>query len=82
MTDHVHPTAFGQIAIAERALSLLARNGMRVALAPHELVAYEVDVARASARGSHLLLPPRQGEPAGLSPCALGASRWRSFWDP
>jgi lysophospholipase L1-like esterase len=41
MTDHVHPTAFGQIAIADRALSLLARDGMRVAVAPHELIAYE-----------------------------------------
>ena len=42
MTDHVHPTAFGQIAIAERALSVLARDGMRVAVAPHELIVYEV----------------------------------------
>ena len=42
MTDHVHPTAFGQIAIAEFALSLLARDGMRVAVAPHELILYEV----------------------------------------
>ena len=34
MADHVHPTAFGQIAIAERALAVLERDGMTVADAP------------------------------------------------
>lgn len=41
MTDHVHPTAFGQIAIAERALAVLERDGMRVAVAPASLIDYE-----------------------------------------
>jgi lysophospholipase L1-like esterase len=41
MTDHVHPTAFGQIAIAERALAVLERDGMRVAVRPSSLVSYE-----------------------------------------
>jgi lysophospholipase L1-like esterase len=41
MTDHVHPTAFGQIWIAERALETLARDGMRVAVRPSSLVDYE-----------------------------------------
>jgi lysophospholipase L1-like esterase len=40
MTDHVHPTAFGQIDIAERALSVLARDGVRVEVAPSSLIAY------------------------------------------
>jgi lysophospholipase L1-like esterase len=40
MTDHVHPTAFGQIDIAERALAVLAGDGMRVAVAPSSLIAY------------------------------------------
>ena len=40
MTDHVHPTAFGQIAIAERALDVLARDGMQVAIRPSRLIAY------------------------------------------
>jgi lysophospholipase L1-like esterase len=40
MTDHVHPTAFGQIDIAERALSVLARDGMPVAVAPSALIFY------------------------------------------
>jgi lysophospholipase L1-like esterase len=41
MTDHVHPTAFGQIAIAERALALLAADGMRVVARPSSLIRYE-----------------------------------------
>ena len=40
MTDHVHPTAFGQIDIAQRALAVLARDGMRVAVAPASLISY------------------------------------------
>jgi lysophospholipase L1-like esterase len=41
MADHVHPTALGQIAIAERALSVLERDGRRVTARPSSLVAYE-----------------------------------------
>lgn len=41
MTDHVHPTAFGQIDIAERALSVLARDGMPVSVAPSALIFHE-----------------------------------------
>jgi lysophospholipase L1-like esterase len=41
MADHVHPTAFGQIAIAERALDVLAAAGMRVRVRPRSLVGYE-----------------------------------------
>ncbi len=41
MTDHVHPTAFGQIAIAERALDALARDGVPVRARPHTLIDYE-----------------------------------------
>lgn len=42
MADHVHPTAFGQIAMAERALDVLASDGMEVRVRPSQLVAYEV----------------------------------------
>ena len=38
MADHVHPTAFGQIAIAERALAVLERDGMTVRTRPSTLV--------------------------------------------
>lgn len=41
MTDHVHPTAFGQIAIAERALAVLERDGVRVAVHPSSLISFE-----------------------------------------
>jgi lysophospholipase L1-like esterase len=38
MTDHVHPTAFGQVAIAERALNVLAADGMDVRVRPSTLI--------------------------------------------
>jgi lysophospholipase L1-like esterase len=41
MTDHVHPTAFGQIAIAERALDVLATAGLRLRVRPSTLIRYE-----------------------------------------
>ena len=41
MADHVHPTAFGQLAIAERALDVLAADGMPVLVRPWELVHYQ-----------------------------------------
>ncbi len=40
MTDHVHPTAFGQIDIAERALDVLASDGAQVSVRPSSLIAY------------------------------------------
>ena len=41
MTDHVHPTAFGQIDIARRALAALARDGAKVSVAPSSLIAFQ-----------------------------------------
>jgi lysophospholipase L1-like esterase len=41
MADRVHPTAFGQIAIAERALAVLAADGLMSRIAPSSLVSYE-----------------------------------------
>ncbi len=41
MVDLVHPTAFGQIAIAERALAALAADGLPARVAPASLVAYD-----------------------------------------
>ncbi len=41
MADHVHPTAFGQIAIAERTLDALAATGTGVLVRPRDLIAYE-----------------------------------------
>jgi hypothetical protein len=41
MADRVHPTALGQIAIAERALAVLAADGLRTRVHPAGLVSYE-----------------------------------------
>ncbi|MGI8712799.1 MAG: GDSL-type esterase/lipase family protein [Solirubrobacteraceae bacterium] len=41
MADRVHPTAFGQIAIAERALAVLAADGLPARVAPASLISYE-----------------------------------------
>lgn len=41
MADHVHPTALGQVAIAERVVDTLAAAGMRVFARPRDLVFYE-----------------------------------------
>ena len=41
MADRVHPTAFGQIAIAERALTVLDRDGLRTRVAPRSVVVFE-----------------------------------------
>jgi lysophospholipase L1-like esterase len=39
MVDHVHPTAFGQVAIAQRALAVLAADGADVRADPATLIA-------------------------------------------
>lgn len=39
MADHVHPTAFGQVAMAERALAVLEGAGMTVRTRPSALIA-------------------------------------------
>jgi lysophospholipase L1-like esterase len=48
MVDWVHPTAFGQIAIAERALRVLADDGLEPRVWPAALIGYE------STRGQRL----------------------------
>jgi hypothetical protein len=40
MSDHVHPTALGQVAIAERALDLLSEHGLTARVRPAELISY------------------------------------------
>jgi lysophospholipase L1-like esterase len=41
MADRVHPTAFGQIAIAERALAVLERDGLPTRIPPRSVVVFE-----------------------------------------
>jgi lysophospholipase L1-like esterase len=40
MADRVHPTAFGQVAIAERALAVLAGDGLPAHTAPASMIRY------------------------------------------
>jgi lysophospholipase L1-like esterase len=42
MADHVHPTALGQVAIAERALVRLASDGMAIQVHPSELISFSI----------------------------------------
>ena len=41
MPDHVHPTALGQVALAELAVELLAADGLAGRIRPSDLIAYE-----------------------------------------
>lgn len=41
MADHVHPTAFGQIAMAERVLGVLMADGLVPKVTPSALISYE-----------------------------------------
>jgi hypothetical protein len=75
MTDHVHPTAFGQIDIAQRALAVLERDGAKVVAQPSRMIFYDTtwrqrlrsDVtyvyrhAKVSARGAWVSLAARGG---------------------
>ena len=50
MVDRVHPTAFGQIAIAERALAVLAADSLPPRAAPASMITYSIS-RRARLRG-------------------------------
>jgi len=41
MADRVHPTAFGQVAIAERALAVLERDGLAARVRPSALISFQ-----------------------------------------
>ena len=41
MADHVHPTALGQVAIAEQALAVLAADGLPARARPSAMITYE-----------------------------------------
>jgi lysophospholipase L1-like esterase len=80
MTDHVHPTAFGQIAIAERALAVLERDGMAVRVAPASLIVYEVTRWK-RLRGDLTYLYRHAKVSARALALRLGAWRWKRLWD-
>jgi lysophospholipase L1-like esterase len=41
MADRIHPTAFGQIAIAERALAVLERDGLPTRVPPRSVIVFQ-----------------------------------------
>jgi lysophospholipase L1-like esterase len=51
MADHVHPTALGQVAMAERALAILREDGMTVLRRPSALVSPDPGRPHQRARG-------------------------------
>jgi lysophospholipase L1-like esterase len=51
MADHVHPTAFGQVAIAERALAVLGAAGMEIRARPSGLISPSEQTRRRRLRG-------------------------------
>ncbi len=85
MADHVHPTALGQVAIAERALGVLAAEGVPERAAPSALIApgkmtrigrlrgdatYAYRHAKVSARAGWIVLRVKAGRPP--TPAAPG----------
>ena len=70
MADHVHPTAFGQVAIAERALAVLAADGMAVRARPSALIAPSEPSRRC---GACRATPPT---PTGTRRCRPAPRRW------
>lgn len=78
MADAVHPTAFGQIAIAERALDVLAADGMQVRVRPSALIAYET-TWRGRLRGdaTYAYRQVKQAARIGLRTVVLGDGQRR-----
>jgi lysophospholipase L1-like esterase len=75
MTDHVHPTAFGQIAIAERALDVLAEDGLPARVRPRALVDYETTRWQRM-RGDVTYTYRHAKVSARAAALTLAASRW------
>jgi lysophospholipase L1-like esterase len=75
MTDHVHPTAFGQIAIAERALGLLAGDGLPARIRPRALFEYETTRWQ-RLRGDATYTYRHAKVSARAAALTLAASRW------
>lgn len=68
MVDHVHPTAFGQIAIAQRVLAVLEAGGVRVTVRPHTLIAYDTTrLRRLRSDATYVYRHAKASARAGLS---------------
>ena len=72
MADRVHPTAFGQIAIAERALAVLAGDGMTIRVDPAALITYET--TRAAVCGATSAMSTARPRRTPAPRCGAGGS--------
>jgi lysophospholipase L1-like esterase len=75
MTDHVHPTAFGQVWIAERALEVLAADGMEVRVRPSALISPGERSRLRSLQGDWTYVYRRVKESARAAAAARRAAR-------
>jgi lysophospholipase L1-like esterase len=75
MADHVHPTAFGQVWIAERALGMLAADGMAVQVAPSTLIRPASGSRRQRLQGDWTYVYRRLKEQARVVRGAAGRAR-------
>lgn len=79
MADQVHPTAFGQLAVAERALDVLAADGMEVLVRPWDLVHYDTTrVGRLRGDASYTYRHAKQSARAAGARLGVRAGRPRS----
>ena len=75
MVDHVHPTAFGQVWIAERALAVLAADGMEVRVAPSTLIRPATGTRKQRLQGDWTYVYRRLKEQARVLRGAAGRAR-------
>ena len=75
MADHVHPTAFGQVWIAERALAVLAADGMDVRVAPSTLIRPATGTRKQRLQGDWTYVYRRLKEQARVVRGAVGRAR-------
>ncbi|MEA2312441.1 MAG: hypothetical protein QOE28_2409 [Solirubrobacteraceae bacterium] len=81
MADHVHPTALGQLAIAERALDVLRGDGMTVVRRPSALVSPARGTAVQRARGD-ATYAWRHAKVSARAAALMARERWRSAGTP
>jgi lysophospholipase L1-like esterase len=75
MADRVHPTAFGQVAIAERALAALDRDGLQARVQPASMISFETTrVSRVRADWAYAYRSAKLHAGAGLRRLAARAA--------
>jgi lysophospholipase L1-like esterase len=75
MVDHVHPTAFGQVWMAERALDALATDGMEVRVRPSTLIRPASGTPRQRLQGDWTYVYRSLKEQARMARGAVGQAR-------